>query len=253
MNDKFFGNSLDLFKYDILFYLLKATEKLFYYVPMLTHPEIKNIDPKYLVYEIGVNNKTLTTLLKNAYIAESVFEVNGISTYLKENNVKYRMVTNDCFMNMDLLKIESKYFNDKDRVEYFKTVLLDFNKVKKDKILFIDPDVGLDKNISRRVRSMRGKYLLKEELKIFSKVLKERDCLCYFQHLGNNKYGVHQRVEDLKKEFGPYVLLIGYKRILCSIIFVFNEGSLYEQYKILLDKYIYQYKNLKTFNKLFLI
>ena len=59
MNSKFFGNSLDLFKYDLLTFLAKTERLNLFYLAMLTKPEPKKLDPKYKLFEVGFKNEIL--------------------------------------------------------------------------------------------------------------------------------------------------------------------------------------------------
>ncbi len=63
MNYKYFGNALDLFKFDLLTYLSREGNEEVLYIPMITEPQPKEFDPKYLTYEIGTKNELLHQFL----------------------------------------------------------------------------------------------------------------------------------------------------------------------------------------------
>ena len=73
MNSKYFGNALDLFKFDLLTYLATVDSLDILYVGMITKPQPKELDPKYLTYEIGDKNKKLKMFLEERFTKDSKF------------------------------------------------------------------------------------------------------------------------------------------------------------------------------------
>ena len=113
MNDKYFGNSLDLFKYDLITYLIKEENLELFYVPMLTEPEEKKLDPKYNLYEIGNKNKILLDYMLKVNNQANNCDFSEIENYFKDTSITYKIVEN----------INKKYFNEDIRDEYFKIQL----------------------------------------------------------------------------------------------------------------------------------
>ena len=120
-------------------------------------------------------------------------------------------------------------------------------------MLFFDPDVGLDLGISGRTRSFRQRYLMINELRPFHSNLKDGDFIGCFQHLGNTLYKPEDRVTDLKKEFGDWVLMVGYTRIQGGLFFIFKTESDYHRIRKRIEEYLDRYKYLKHSNRIILI
>lgn len=242
MNYKFFGNSLDLFKYDILTYIVNNKLKKLEYVAMLTLPEEKKNDPKYKLYEVGSKNKKLLNFIDQ--VNKEYLPVESIDLYFKEN---LKIFSNTYFKDSN-----NDYFSNDNREIYFNSLQKEISN-KENILLFLDPDVGLDLGITRRVRSNKQMYLFKEEVHSLLNNRKKEKCLAFFQHLGNHRFKLDDRLERYKEEFGKYVLIIAYERILASIIFILQDEISYNKIRKLLEKYIENYKDIPHSNKLKLL
>lgn len=240
MNYKFFGNSLDLFKYDILTFIVKNNDYKLNYIPMLTYPEEKKNDPKYKLFEVGHKNAKLNDFINKVNSEE--LDVEKIDVYFNELNIRY-----DSFFNLKNIGID--YFENSVREKYFEYILSKVSKAN-DNIIFIDPDVGIDIGISRRVRSNRNMYLKKEELDLSVSSISNKSFVVFFQHLGNFRVSLDDRKESLKKFYGENILIVAYKRILASLVFVFKDHYTYLKTKDYLYTYINNYKEIEHFDKL---
>lgn len=243
MNVKFFGNSLDLFKYDVLISLI-GKEELLYYVPMLTAPKDRVVDPKYLIYEVGSLNKRLKDKMVS-YFKTNSNQFDEILDCFEEAKVDYRVILHSSKDNDKIVRLEDlhDFFNDDEREKYFQYSIQNFNEIERDKIIFLDPDIGLDLKVKRRFRSMKEAYLKTEELKQCFINSGKNDVVCFFQHLGNHRYSVTDRLMDLKVELGKYVLIVGYRRIQGSLVFAFKNKDQYDSYRNKLREYLKQYED----------
>jgi len=115
MNSKYFGNALDLFKFDLLTYLASADTLDILYVGMITKPQPKELDPKYLTYEIGNKNKELKMFLEERFKKDSKSDVHEIVQYFQDMNINFRMFTEN--------GLTTESFQDKIRESYFDSVL----------------------------------------------------------------------------------------------------------------------------------
>jgi len=115
---------------------------------------------------------------------------------------------------------------------------------------FIDPDVGIDLGVKRRVRSMKHMYLNTYEVHRINVNLKKNDFLCFFQHLGNPRFKLEDRLSLLKNEFGKYVLLFAYERISACLVFVFKDELSYLKIKNNLLDYANKYNEIKHFQRI---
>lgn len=242
MNYKFFGNSLDLFKYDILTYIVNNELKELEYTAMLTLPEEKKNDPKYKLYEVGSKNKKLLNFIDQ--VNKESLPVESIDLYFKEN---LKIFSNTYFKDSN-----NDYFSNDNRETYFNYLQKEISN-KENILLFLDPDVGLDLGITRRVRSNKQMYLFKDEVHSLLNNRRKKYCLAFFQHLGNHRFKLEDRLERYKEEYGKYVLIIAYERILASIIFILQDEISYNKIRKLLEKYIENYKDIPHSNKLKLL
>lgn len=243
MNIKYFGNSLDLMKYDLLTCLLKGDKMLLFYIPMLTEPQEKVVDPKYLTYEIGVKNRRLYKFMTSVY-EKSDADFIEITDYFESSKFEYRLILPLTYKGKHIINIDSiEYFSDQVRERYFQESFKISQELNHSKLIFIDPDVGSDLMIKRRFRSKKDAYVKIEEVKSCVSMSGDNDIVCFFQHLGNNRYPLEDRLMDLKKEFGEFVLIVGYQKILGSLIFIFKNSKQYERYKDMIEVYMKDYRN----------
>lgn len=169
MNNKYFGNSLDLFKYDVLEYIVKKNNLKLHYVPMLTEPELRKLDPKYKLYEIGVKNNNLLNFMKK--VVEKKLDFNEIVNYFSFSKIDFEIILDKKYNSEKVEFINGiKYFSDENRDLYFKTALTKLNHNQRN-FVFIDPDVGIDLGVKRRVRSMRKMYVTTDEITAFKKAV----------------------------------------------------------------------------------
>lgn len=252
MNVKFFGNSLDLFKYDVLFNVI-SDEELLYYVPMLTAPKERVVDPKYLIYEVGSLNEKLKDKMVSFFKTDSD-QFDKILDCFDEARVDYKIVLHSSNDSDKIVRLEDlqEFFNNDEREKYFHYIMQSCNQIERDKIIFLDPDIGLNLTVKRRFRSMKDGYLKTEELKHCFFNSGKNDVVCFFQHLGNHRYSVTDRLKDLKVELGEYVLIVGYKKIQGSLIFAFKNKRQYVSYQNKLKEYLKRYENYKKKDNLIL-
>lgn len=245
MNRKYFGNSLDLMKFDLLTHVLEGENRTLFYVPMLTSPKEKVEDPKYVLYEMGRDNELLYELMSRVYMEDNP-DFGDILEYFNLQSLSHKVVLPFSVGGRKEDVVTADYFSNDIRIEYFEKSLNEYKKVTNDKLIFIDPDVGSDIGIVRRVRSMRSAYLKLDEIKDCIKASRNNDVVCYFQHLGNNRYSLDDRIRDLKEELGDLVLIAGYKKVLGSLVFIFRNKGQYDHFKRKLEKYMEHYRNDKN-------
>lgn len=251
MNNKFFGNSLDLFKYDLLTFLTKLEKSNLFYVAMLTKPEPKKLDPKYKLFEVGIKNKTLFKFINDINRSESKSQISDLSNYFSSVNVEHKIILNKSFGLENIISFENiEYFENENREQYFTNSIDIYKKQFLKTIFFIDADVGIDLGVKRRVRSMKHMYLNTNEVHRINSNLKRNDFLCFFQHLGNPRFKLEDRLSLLRNEFGEYVLLFAYERISACLVFVFKDELSYLKIKNNLLDYANQYNEIKHFQRI---
>jgi hypothetical protein len=242
MNSKYFGNALDLFKFDLLTYLATADTLDILYVGMITEPQPKELDPKYLTYEIGNKNEELKMFLEERFKKDSKSDVHEIVKYFKNMNINFRMFTED--------GLTTDSFQDKIRESYFDSVLNSMATLKKPTMIYFDPDVGADIGVTRRFRSNKELYIKGEHLVKTKEQLRPNDFIGYFQHLGNTHYSIDKRISDIKDAFGEWSLIVGYARIQASIVLLLNEKKQYQDKLEKIREYFKKYEDLKHKEKI---
>lgn len=254
MNNKFFGNSLDLFKYDLLTFLTKLEMSNLFYLAMLTKPEPKKLDPKYKLYEIGFKNEILFKFINEIISSESKLQIEDLSNYFTSVGVQHKLVLNKNFGSPNILNFENiEYFENENREKYFNNAMDIYKSQNLKTLLFLDADVGIDLGVVRRVRSMKHMYLNSDEIHLINGNLKKNDFLCFFQHLGNPRFKIDERLIFLKKEFGDNVLLFAYERISACLVFIFKDEFNYLKIKKHLIEYMKQYEEIKHFQRIKLL
>ncbi len=237
----YYGNALDLLKFDLLTYLSHQGKENLFYVPMITTPRPKEYDLKYTTYEIGRQNEQLYNFLRLKYEDTEPSEITTIGEYFSSTGIRYRILTNGT---------RTEHFSDEVRTEYFNHALAEYRLQKKATLVYIDPDVGSDVGVVRRFRSKREMYIKGEDLLRIRSELKNGDYIGYFQHLGNTNYTIPNRIKDLKEYFGQWVIICGYSRIQASITFLFNKETDYEDKRERIRRYFKQYEFLESKDKI---
>lgn len=245
MNSKFCGNSLDLWKYDLLTFILTHSKKLsLFYIPMITEPLPKERNMKYITYELGIRNKPLFKLMQSEF-AKKYSDINVIKSYFVNQDIHLSILNPDgCEDGSDPI-----FFGEANRKEYFEQAVQHYRSLVNKTLVFVDPDVGSDVGITRRFRSNRSMYVRKQELIKIKSALRPGDFIGFFQHLGNSNYTIERRLVDLQTCFGPWVLFTGYGRIQAGMVFIFNDEGTYTDKRKLILEYFRQYDDLKHRDK----
>lgn len=239
MNYSYWANAPDLMKWDILSFLANVDRRGIFYVPMLTTVRKKEIDLKYLTYELGTKNEPLTNFLKTRFsdISSQPLE---IADYFLDAKIRFNTFG------------EAEWFTDESREDYFARASKSIRSYPDKKLVFIDPDVGSDIGIVRRFRSKKNMYLKGDDLQLLKSSIGEKDYIVYFQHTGNTKYSPKNRLADLKAQMGEYVFIAGYQRIQASLVFIFSSNSDFIDKREKLEQYFKQYDHINHKDKFIL-
>ena len=136
MKNYYFGDNRDLFKYDLISFLLEeGQKKSFTYIPMLTKDN-ENSTAKYRNYKcaVGEKNEKLLSFLKKHSRKEEERNLEKIRDYFKSESI-----------GVNLYKAKGKYFSRKNREAYFQGIP---RKLLQSTLIFIDPDIGLEPPIA---------------------------------------------------------------------------------------------------------
>ncbi len=275
MNRKFFGNSLDLFKFDIISYLCGAKhirvknidddvnnplrkapilkhERFLYYVSMLTSPPSSfSIDNTvYVAYNTGLKNVKLCSLLKEC-LNNNERNIREIDSFFNEAEMQRLLF----FDNED--GYEVGYFENKNRKDYFDCFieLYHNNQEKREKklsshqrlnssLVFLDPDNGYMDKDKRGFRSNKNAYILSSEILQIRNSILSSDLLGFFQILKDKKIDVMGRKHELENKINKPTVTIFDNKVQASLVFVLENEEQQNDLKEKLEKYLIDYPNI---------
>ena len=155
MNRIFFGDTRDLFKFDLVRHIMKAFSDLksFTFVPMLTEQETAARRKKTATKDFGLAKKKGRAGTRNHELMEDLGRLqeidddyeyfHGIQSYFKKENIIVDVLHKDTFSH-------------EHRVNYFNRM---FEKFPATTLIFLDPDTGLE------VKNPTQRHLLFDEVK----------------------------------------------------------------------------------------
>lgn len=194
MKDQYFGDTRDLFKFDLLESLLKSSggPRRLTYVPMLTRPDQSRHGGRHLAEstETGSRNAPLRTFLTRCADTE-MHRVTQIKRHFGAEEIAISIYRENA----------SSYFEHQSRGVYFDGIGGD---LLSDSLVFIDPDIGLE------VSKPDERHLLNSEVTALYDRMDERSVVVIYQHfprVERSKY-VRDRQEDLSCQTGGPVLCI---------------------------------------------
>jgi hypothetical protein len=178
MNRQFFGDTRDLFKYDLVRHIMKALLAFdsFTFIPMLTEDTgpakqkksaVKNLEKAIKAGRAGSQNKDLMEHMERLQEIDSDLEYfQTIGAYFKKENI--------------IVDILHKHpFSHEERGQYFDTII---TRLPKKSLIFLDPDVGLEE------RQPSKKHLLFDEVKKIYDTMDTKSVLMIYQHFPREKH-----------------------------------------------------------------
>ncbi|MFZ2074234.1 MAG: hypothetical protein WB986_00785 [Methanoregula sp.] len=200
MNVRYFGDTRDLFKFDLVRHIMKSLPELagFTFVPMLTGTESgkyrknsakKDLEKAYRSGSAGSQNRDLREhLTRLQEIDDDLEYISAISEYFDKE--------------MILIAVPGRQrFTNHDRDTYFRSV---FDKFPKNSLICIDPDTGLGGE------SPNSKHLLFSEVKTVYDRMDNGSILMIYQHFPRIKREEYVRrgCMQLEKRTGAYPAII---------------------------------------------
>ena len=177
MGDRCFGDTRDLFKFDLVRHIMKSFPELerFLFVPMLMGTASegrrkngagKDLKRAYRSGKPGSQNQRLRDhLVRLQEIDSDLAYIEGISTYFDKE--------------MILIEVPGQQqFTNNGRGTYFRSV---FSKLPKRSLIFIDPEIGLAE------KSPDGRHLLFSEIETVSGRMDPGSVLMLFQYTHRKK------------------------------------------------------------------
>ena len=210
MNRTYFGDTRDLFKFDLVRHIMKAMPVFdsFTFVPMLTDtPEqggrkksaAKDLKKATKIGRAGSQNRDLVAHMERLQEIDDDLEYfQTIHDYFKKENIL-----------VDILHKEQ--FSHQRRRQYFDTIL---SILPKKTLIFLDPDIGLEES------KPTEKHLLFEEVERIAKGMDDQSVLVIYQHFPRVKHDgyVRHRCNQLAKITGGNPLTITDNEIVFFII-----------------------------------
>lgn len=171
MKNQYFGDTRDLFKYDlVLELLLRSNLSCFTFIPMLTKDEPSTYGGKidHSRARAGARRAILRKFLERC-IKEGRRSMKELEEFFKNSELPKTV-------NLTVYK-KNSYFSDSHREEYFSRVT---KRLLTKSVILVDPDIGLE------VKSMKGrgeKYIRYEEVKLLYDCMDNHSILLIFQFI----------------------------------------------------------------------
>lgn len=192
MNRKFFGDTRDLFKYDLVRHIMKSVPELtnFTFVPMLTagagvRKSAAKSDMKkaHRAGRAGSQNIALVRQMERLQeIDDDIAYFSGIRDYFTHEKISVEIIGDTLFSH-------------KERARYFQNL---YTGLPKSSLIFLDPDTGLEES------SPSDKHLLFEEVEQVYSHMDTKSILMIYQHFPRVKREgyVRRRSRQLEKLLG---------------------------------------------------
>ncbi len=233
---KYFGDSRDFFKYDLITQILDDTKiENYVFVPMLTRHRIDNEGKK--------------TPIKNGDKSEDLHSFIG-GCDPKSLNHWEKWLSPHVKSYMTVEPVDESYFEDQNRDSYWITYA-EYLK-QKNSLIFLDPDTGLQSGSNSYLKKIgREKYILNYEIKLLHEHLDHSSALMIYQHLPNNKNehvkSVYKKMAQLKASYVDS-FVCGYREDDLVFLFLTKKEELFKSiYSTLTDYYsksVSKYKSL---------
>jgi hypothetical protein len=231
MNRIYFGNTRDLFKFDLVRHIMKAVPAFesFTFVPMLTGGDGSSRDKKSSGKDLAKARKTGKAGSQNQDLVVQMERLQEI-----EDDLDYFQHIHGYFKKEQILAhiIGEQKFSHKDRSRYFGHLL---THIPPKSLIFLDPDIGLEE--SRPTE----KHLLFDEVKQITDRMDNRSIAMIYQHFPriNHDSYVRDRCSQLSQLTGIAPLTITDNEILFFLL-VKNQRLKTEMVEVL-ERYANSY------------
>ncbi len=230
MKNQYFGDIIDLFKYDLLETLhreLKLSGISF--VPMLTPNEEKpkkqnEGNKRNFENKAGSKNENLLKFIKQIPEKKEDRNFREIETYFRDK------IDFEIFEHLNL----SEYFEHPKRIKHFEHLLE--NKFEK-QVVFFDPDNGME------VKKNNHRHVKFDELKMFYKAMSEDSVIVVIQFRPRITWGklMNEKLPKAKIEITEFINYITNDHV---GFFVFSKSeTTSKSVQTILENYQRQYKN----------
>ena len=189
MKNQYFGDNRDLFKYDLIFQIIKkGLVSHFIFIPMLT-PDVSDSETTKREGEqrnrckakAGWKNNDLSVFL-DKFQDKAKRDIRELTSFFKRQDV-----------GMTIYCGKDEYFSHQQRREYFAQI---GDELLTKSLIFVDPDIGLE------VKRSREKHILYSEVERLYERMDKSSILMIYQHFPREDHHeyLHWRSEELKNE-----------------------------------------------------
>ena len=236
MNRIYFGDTRDLFKFDLIRHIMNSLPELsgFTYVPMFSEAggkgggqkkSTKDISRALAAGKAGTQNRDLSALMEQLQDAGSTLEyVNGINSYFEKEQIATEI-------------FHKTRFTHENRDHYFRNILSHFPTRS---LVFFDPDTGLEEGLPTE------KHLLFSEVKAVHDTMDAGSILMIYQHFPRVKRAgyIRNRCSQLIKLTGSVPVVITDN----TIVFFFLVKNPKQQQRLndCIESYANSYPDLKS-------
>jgi hypothetical protein len=233
MKNQYFGDNKDLFKFDLLEFILKKSElEKILYIPMLTENDNtkQGNDRKNTFKYWGSKNADLLSIIEKIRNPENV-AIDEISNYFnKEKQIKFEIYKNELITNK---------FNHNIREEYFSKL---FTSSIINTLIFFDPDKGL------QIKNSDEKHLLFYELINSFNCMDNNSIICFIQFFHSTIISNLEKLENdiiykenlIKSKVSKFVQSITNKNI--CFFFIAKTALKHQQLFQIINNYSENYK-----------
>ena len=237
MNHRYFGDTRDLFKFDLVRHIMKSLPELegFTFVPMLTETnDTKNrksagyndLDTAYRSGKAGSQNRELKDHLQRLQeISDDVEYLDGIGTYFTREKIR-----------IDISGRQK--FTGRNHDSYFKSI---FDAFPENSLIFLDPDTGISDTRADQ------KHVLLLDIKKIRDRMDMGSVLMIYQHfprVNHDKY-VERHCMQLKERTGSDPVTITDNEIVFFLLA--KNQKLEDRLKNTLECYADTYPGLSTY------
>jgi len=236
MNRLYFGDTRDLFKFDLVRHIMKAVPAFdsFTFIPMLTGTDGGSRNKKSLGKDLAKARKAGKAGSQNQDLVAQMEHLQEI-----EDDLKYFQHIREYFNKEHILAhiFSEQTFSHKDRSRYFGQIL---THIPQKSLIFLDPDTGIEGD------KPTEKHLLFEEIKQITNSMDNRSIVMIYQHFPRIKHDgyVRQRCSQLNQLTGMVPLTITDNEILFFLL-VKNEKFKKEMEEVL-ERYANSYPHLTS-------
>lgn len=233
---KYFGDSRDYFKYDLIKSVFeKTTLRHYVFVPMLTEHREDN-EGKVTPKNWGDKSQELLDFMVSCENKSLRHWQSWLSGYAES------------YITVD--PVDLTFFSDEHRNTYWDA--FQHHLSRNDALVFVDPDTGLQTGRPSYLRKMgREKYILNQELQFLIDHIDTSSVLMIYQHLPKNKH-IHTESVERKlaqvRSVHPAANACAYREDDLAFIFVSKQQTRHREIKNLLAAYhansVHKYKSL---------